>query len=49
MEELCAVEEGLTEWEVKFVDDVAKAREQYGYLTPAQRNKALEIYDEHCR
>jgi hypothetical protein len=43
IEGLCAIEEGLTEWEVGFVESIAK---QSYALTPKQRETAERIYDE---
>lgn len=46
LEELCAIEEGLTEWEVEFVENMAQVLDRYSHLTPAQRIKAEEILED---
>jgi len=43
---LCDIEDGLNEWEVEFVDSIAKQFKAKGYLTPGQRKKAEQIFDE---
>lgn len=48
MADLCEIEEGLSEWEVEFVDDVSKRLERSGSLTDGQRRKAEEIWEENC-
>jgi hypothetical protein len=45
---LCEIDHGLTEWEVEFVEDMARqVHDQKRGLTPGQLAKALEIHDEH--
>ena len=44
---LCEIDHGLTEWEMDFIDDVARqVHDQKRALTPAQLKKALEIQDD---
>lgn len=46
VEELCEIEDVLTEWEVEFVDSISKWLKEHGGLTEGQRKKAEEILDE---
>jgi hypothetical protein len=46
MKELCQIENGLSEWEVGFVDDVTKQVEAGGSLSKDQRKKAEQILEE---
>ena len=49
LRELCEIEEGMNDWEVNFVDDVAR-RVEAGYeLTPKQIVKIQEMHDQYCR
>lgn len=49
VQELCKVDHGLTEWEVKFVEDISKqVLDRKEKLTDKQRRKALDIWGEHC-
>ncbi len=45
-------EEGLSEWELKFVDDIDKRRQADSdrprCLTPKQAAKLQEIWEKHC-
>lgn len=43
VEALCDVDEGLSEWEVEFVDSLAKWLKDRGPLTEKQRAKAEQI------
>ncbi len=44
---LCEIEEGLTDWEVDFVEGVAKqVHDDRRALTPDQLKKALEIQED---
>ena len=43
IEALCEIEEGLTEWEVEFVDSISKQNYE---LTTRQREIAERIFDE---
>lgn len=45
-DKLCDIDEGLNEWEVNFVESIAKQTERGEILTPAQREKANEILDK---
>lgn len=47
MDQLCEIERGLRDWEVKFVEDVAHQVHDRGTpLTPEQLKSALEIHDK---
>lgn len=47
VDSLCEIDRGLTEWEVEFVEDVARqVHDQKRGLTPAQLAKALEIHEK---
>jgi len=47
LEYLLDIEEGLTAWEVEFIEDMAK-RVGWGQgLTEFQKKKLIEIYDKH--
>lgn len=46
VEALCDIDDGLTEWEVEFVESIAKQFKAKGYLTSGQRTKAEQILDE---
>lgn len=41
--ELCEIESGLSDWEVEFVDSIARHLENFGTLTTRQRTKAEQI------
>lgn len=44
--DLCEIERGMSEWEVEFVESLAKQVRSSGYaLTARQREKALEILE----
>lgn len=44
---LCEIDHGLSEWEVEFVEDIARqVHDQKRGLTPAQLAKALEIHEK---
>ena len=45
-EALCEVEEGLTAWEVEFVDSVARQVASGRLFTPRQRSKAEQIMEK---
>lgn len=40
---LCAIESGLTEWEVDFVESIARKFTAYGSLTDRQRASGKKI------
>ncbi len=42
---LCDIEEGLTEWEVNFVDSIEKWLRTHADLTDPQRAKAEQIWE----
>jgi len=44
--ELADLEEGLDDWEVGFVDDMARAVERGDPMTRRQRDKAREIWNQ---
>ena len=45
---LCEIDHGLTEWEVDFIEDMAKqVHDKKQALTPGQLAKALEIQEAH--
>lgn len=50
IEELCEIEDGLTSWEVGFIEDMAqKALDNpnaINFLTGGQRAKAMQILEE---
>ena len=46
IEELCDIEEGLTEWEMDFIESIAKWHDSRGCLTDSQHDKAEEILEE---
>ncbi len=52
LDDLLDVEDGLSEWEVKFVDDIDKRRQADSdrprMLTPKQAAKLQEIWEKHC-
>jgi len=54
VEDLCEVESGLTEWEVGFVDSVAKSideqKDEFGAasISEKQHLKILELWNVHC-
>ena len=45
--ELCAIEEGLREWEVEFVDSISKWLDVHDGLTEKQRGKAQELAEKY--
>lgn len=45
VKDLCNVEEGLSEWEVNFVNDMYNWQGDYH---PKQEKKIDELYMEHC-
>ena len=44
LKDLLSLEEGLTEWEVNFVDDMSSRQ----YFTLKMTNKIKELYNKHC-
>ena len=46
VEELCEIEDGFSEWEVEFVESIAKWMEDHDSLTDGQRQKADQIYHD---
>lgn len=46
---LCEIDHGLTEWEVEFVEGVARqVHDEKRALTLAQTRIALKLHDKHC-
>ncbi len=52
---LCLIEDGLSDWEADFVDDMTKKFEKISgadraerHFTEKQLQKIVELYDEHC-
>ena len=45
VEELCDIDEGLTPWELEFVESVAKYVEGGGFLSDKQRGIAEKIIE----
>ena len=43
--DLLALQRGLTQWELDFIDDMDRRALD---LTPAQREKIYEIYEQRC-
>lgn len=48
---LCDIEEGLTDWEVNFVDDMGEKfkSEPPIFMTAIQTAKVRELHARHCR
>ena len=46
IEALCDIEEGLSPWEVEFVDSLHKWLKIHPKLTARQRRKAEEIWED---
>lgn len=47
VEELCEIDEGLNDWELGFIDDIAQRVLQFGEgLSPKMREKAEQILRE---
>lgn len=44
---LCDLEEGLSDWEVNFVEDMSKKPSGY-YFTAKQTAAIKKLYEEHC-
>lgn len=47
LRDLLCLEDGMTAWEVEFIEDMAE-RASWGGLRPKQKEKLIEIYDKHC-
>jgi len=47
VEDLCEVESGLTDWEVQFVEGMARLDECF--MSPSQVEKVKELHEYHCR
>jgi len=45
LDELCEVESGLSEWEIRFIQDLL---DWDGRLTVDQFKKLEEVYGRHC-
>ncbi len=49
VEELCEIEEGMSDWEVDFVEGIAKqVLDDRKPLSPKQTQVALKIRREYC-
>lgn len=46
LQELLDLEEGLSDWEVSFLEDLPDKIQQYGRLTPGQIDKLEQIYND---
>lgn len=46
LDRLCAIEEGLTDWEMHFIDDIVKRWEQDEFLTDGVWAKVDEILEQ---
>ena len=46
VEEVCEIESGLSDWEVKFIEDVTKQVEDQQELTWRQRSKLAQIISQ---
>jgi len=44
---LCDIEDGLTEWEVRFVDDVRRQWKMKQWISKKQRELARKIAEKH--
>ena len=49
LDDLLALEEGLTGWEVEFVESVEKRRQDGRDLTDGQIAKIHQIWDRRCK
>jgi hypothetical protein len=47
VEALCEIEEGLTDWEVEFVENTSHRIPRYAY-GDKQAEKVAELYEKHC-
>lgn len=45
VDELCDIESGLSEWEIRFVESVAKRVNDSQPLTQTQRTKCVQILE----
>ena len=48
LDALLDLEDGLSPWEVEFVDSIDKQRRRGHGLSLGQLQKLREIYDRHC-
>lgn len=48
IDDLLAVEDGLSSSAVEFVESLSRWLDDHDTLTPKQRKRALEIHGEHC-
>jgi hypothetical protein len=46
LEEVLELDSGLTDWEVTFIEDIAKRYEGGRQLTPRQQSKLHQIWEE---
>lgn len=45
--EMLALEDGLTQWEIQFLDDIYRLLEQGRALSPKQASTLQKIWEEH--
>ncbi len=48
LDDLLALEEGLSDWEIGFIDSINDRLERGDVLTERQTSKLHEIWDRHC-
>lgn len=48
LEDLCDLDEGLSDWEVQFVEDLVDHFEMNDGCTRKQADKIDELYERHC-
>jgi len=48
IDDLLKLENGLSEWEVNFIDSIAKQLRVHGGTTDKQAVKVHEVWDRHC-
>lgn len=49
LDDLLALDEGLSDWEVSFIDSVNDMRREHGSVTPKQVLKIRQIWDEKVK
>lgn len=48
IEDLLGVDEGLTEWEVEFIESMGRRLEERRGFSDKEKAKIEELYDKHC-
>lgn len=48
IDDLLQVEDGLSDWEVKFVEDMGRLMAMDCPLTEGQISKTHEVWEKHC-